>query len=188
MIACALSLPAKKIAVAQAEPVSDIEQAKRIEKYIFPILKDRRFIDLDWSAPMLRRADHGALYLPPEKPEHTNGVYRIQGMSVTLYKVNPLEMDCLMGPGSEEYRVITNPQNAVTYEQAKERATGFMRDHFGWVFELQPHFDEEKTINREAPVYSFSWHSDDAEGFPDLRASANVRSIDGKIISSRCFA
>ncbi len=166
--------------MAQNPVLTDEVEAKNFSQYLLPILKAPRFADLDWPVDQTPKADHGYVFLPPEKPEHPQGIYRLRGIMAGTDGPVPLEGQCLNG--GVEWRVLDKPAVLLAEDQSRQVAITFLKEHFTWFFEGESPTMSKAEKSKNTDFYSFHWRRKDNRGFLTSKADAWVRKIDGRIV------
>ncbi|MBV9468311.1 MAG: hypothetical protein JO316_01740 [Abitibacteriaceae bacterium] len=159
----------------------DAREGENVQQHLQALLKDSQFLDIAWNKTFSWQAEHGYVHLPPENVNHPEGVFGVTGLLATTFAVAPLEASC--GAGQIELRVLTGEHFYPSENTCKQIALQFLKRHFSWFFETNVVPDPQITGPTNTGVLSFRWEHTDKEGFPTDYVDADVRSIDGKVIS-----
>jgi len=181
LVAC-IVLAANQLRGQNAKPDKDAQEGANVRDWMQPLLKDPDFIKIDWEQLKSWRADHGYVFLPPEKPEHPEGIFRVTGLMATTYKKIPFEGGVYAR--RTKLRVLNGQGRYLNVKQSEDIALQFLKKHFSWFFAEReiPQVGKSKIFSDGRIEFAMS--RTDKEGFTSARASATIRVIDAKVIGA----
>lgn len=118
--------------------------------------------------------------LPNEALEHADGLYGMENAQLYVDGFNPIDFSF-----RAEHRLrLVNPETQfLSQKQSQEVALRFLRRTFPWFFESGDLPEVVVKTDQHNAIFDFAWRRYDDQGVPSGSVNAQIRAIDGKVVT-----